>query len=406
MRVLYVEQYFKNREMVGGCRSFEMARRLVAHGHTVNLITSRSDYLERGRWRSTLEDGVHVHWVGVPYSNAMPYKQRVLAFARFAWSASRYSRTLAADVVFASSTPLTVAIPAVRLKHVLGVPMVFEVRDLWPELPIAIGALRNPLLRWSAHWLERYAYRHAARVVALSPGMKDGVCRTGYPEDRVHVIPNSCDLDLFRVPAERGAAWRQTQPELGRRPVVLYAGTLGRINGVAWLAELAVHMRQLDPEVCFVIVGDGAEREHIRRRSSDLGVLGANLFMLPPVKKAEMPSLLSAATICASLFVDLPPMWSNSANKFFDALAAQRPVLINYGGWQAQLLKDTGAGLVVPVADPRAAASILAAHVRDDTWLAQAGAAAGRLAEERFARDRLASEFERVLAAVVEESRR
>lgn len=397
MDILYIDQYFKNRAMVGGCRSFEMARRLVAHGHRVNLITTRNDRTAGGLWRSTVEEGVRVHWAAIPYSNAMLYRERLRAFLRFAWSAGRYGRGLQADVVFASSTPLTVAWPAVALKRALGVPMVFEVRDLWPESPIAIGALRNPVLKWAARRLERFAYGHAARVVALSPGMKEGVCRAGYPAARVHVIPNCCDTDLFRVPAAVGQAWRQGRPEIRDRPMILYAGTLGRINGVGWLAALAAQLQALDPEVCFVVVGDGAERERVRAEASRLGVLGVNFFMLPPVTKAEMPELLSACSLATSVVLDIPQLWHNSANKFFDALAAGRPVAINHPGWQAEILTASGAGLVLPAGDLPTAARLLWQRVRDVSWLQRAGAEAARLAGREFARDRLALELETVL---------
>ena len=401
MRVTYIDQYFKNRSMVGGSRSFEMARRLCQRGHEVNLLTSDTSGTQGAGWRTTDEDGVHVHWISVPYRNAMPPASRLRAFFRFAWQAGRFGSRFPADVVFASSTPLTVALPAVRLKRQLSVPMVFEVRDLWPEVPIAMGALRNPVARAAARWLERFAYRHASRVVALSPGMKAGVCRTGYPPARVEMIPNSADIDLFRVPAERGQEWRRRYPEIGDRPMVLYAGTLGRVNGVDWLVRLAAETAKRNPQLCFVIVGDGGDAGRVREEARRLGLLGRQVFLLPPVHKAEVPALLSACSVSVSVVIPVPELWHNSANKFFDSLAAQRPILINHLGWQADLLTESGAGLVLPFADLSRAADLICAHTRDAAWLRQAGAAAGRLADTTFARDLLALKLESVLLAAV-----
>ena len=332
----------------------------------------------------------------------MSYSQRLRSFVRFAFAAGRRAAAVPCDVVFATSTPLTIALPGVWAKWRLDVPMVFEVRDLWPELPIAIGALRNPLAIAATRWLERFAYRHSEGIVALSPGMRDGVTRTGYPPERVSVIPNSSDLDLFTVPAEAGANWRGAHPEIGERPMVLYAGTIGRINGVDWLARVAKAAEAIDPSVCFVVLGEGGEAGRVRESAKQLGVLGGNFFMLPSVPKERMPEALSAATVCSSLVIDLRELWHNSANKFFDALAAGRPIVINHRGWQADLLEDHDAGLVLPVDDAARAARMLTARVRDREWLTRASEAATRLARERFDRDLLAGRLEEVLLAAVQ----
>ena len=130
--------------MSGGTRSYEFARRLVSMGHQVNMITSWRDPDGRNSWFSTNEDGINVHWLPVPYSNSMSYSQRLFSFFRFAILSARKAASLPADVVFATSTPLTIVLPAFYASRCQSVPMVFEVRDLWPELPIAMGALRNP----------------------------------------------------------------------------------------------------------------------------------------------------------------------------------------------------------------------------------------------------------------------
>ncbi|HYD64543.1 glycosyltransferase family 4 protein [Azospirillum sp.] len=408
MRIIYLHQYFTTPAMSGGTRSYEMARRLVRAGHRVDMVTSwraagappGAGERQAGGWTETEVEGIRVHWLPVPYSNHMPFRARIQAFFRFAWAAARQAAALEADLVFATSTPLTIALPAVYAARRRRVPMVLEVRDLWPTLPIAVGALRDPLSIAAARWLERFAYRNAARVIALSPGMRDGVARAGYPADRIAVVPNSCDLDLFRVPEERGRAFLAEHPHLAGGPLVLYAGTLGLINGVHYLTEIAAALRDLDPRVRFLIMGDGAQRDRVRARAEELGVLNRNLWMMPPLSKRDMPAVFSAATVAASLFVDMPAMWANSANKMFDALAAGRPLMINYRGWQAGMVEETGAGIVVPAADAPAAAARLHALLGDPEALTRAGAAAARLAETRFDRDRLAGDLRRVLEDV------
>ena len=163
MRMLYLHQYFNPPEMSGGPRSYEMARRLVAWGHQVNMITTARDPSSTFRgWKTTRESGIHVYWLHVSYSNAMSYPERIIAFLKFAVGAALRAASLDGDVVFATSTPLTIALPAVYAWRRRDIPMVFDGCDLWPELPIAIGALRDPFSIELARWLEWIAY-HAQR---------------------------------------------------------------------------------------------------------------------------------------------------------------------------------------------------------------------------------------------------
>lgn len=404
MRITYIHQYFITPEMAGGTRSYEMARRMVAAGHQVNMIASRTDgKLSGNKWVREKIDGIDVHWLPVPYNNSMSYMRRILAFISFARRAGGYAAGLDADVVFATSTPLTVAIPAVKASRRRKVPLVFEVRDLWPELPIAMGALNFPFAKPVARYLEKWAYFNSAQVVGLSPGMCEGVARTGYPADQIHCIPNSCDTATFDVSAEHGQSFRNKRPWLGERPLVIYAGTFGKINGVAYLAELAAAMRPLDPEIRFLAVGGGAEVDLVRDKARELGVLGENFFIEESLPKAEVPALFNAATVSTSLFIPLEAMWHNSANKFFDALAASRPLAINYGGWQADVLRETGAGVVLDHGDPAAAASKLRDFLHDEAAMKRARDASGSLARDRFSRDKLAYDLIHVLERAASE---
>jgi glycosyltransferase involved in cell wall biosynthesis len=401
MRILYLHQYFVAPGMAGGTRSYEHATRLAKAGHQVEILTSRQDSVAPVMGWSTEEmNGFRVHWFPVPYSNAMGYWSRLQAYGRFAIAASHRALQLGGDLVFASSTPLTIAVPGLIASKRLGIPMVLEVRDLWPRVPIAIGVLRNPILKWSARLLERIAYRGSAHVVALSPGMAAGVVQTGYPEAQITVVPNACDLELFSQPQRQCALFKELANTLGSRPIVLYCGTLGLVNGVSFLARVAKHALQIDPEIAFLVVGDGAERELVRSIASSCGVLDRNFFMRPPVPKIEVPALHARCTVATSTVIDVPELWDNSANKFFDALAAGLPVMINHCGWQAELLRQSGAGIVVSPHDPREAANELFSLLHDARRLAGARLAAKSLAIEQFDRERLADKLIAVLESV------
>lgn len=397
MRITYLHQYFNTPAMSGGTRSYELGRRLVKLGHEVNLVTSARSQARARDWYQTVEDGMTVHWLPVPYSNAMSYPQRIRAFLRFAMRSASKAAAIPSDIIFATSTPLTIALPAVYASRRRRVPMVFEVRDLWPELPIAVGALKNPVLIALARQLERFAYRNAAHVIALSPGMRDGVARAGVQDDVISVIPNAADIALFQGATEDGARFRAQHEWLRDRRLIVYLGTLGRINGVGYLARLAASVAKQDPEVRFLVVGTGGDAEAVKREAAELGVLDRNFFMLPPIPKEQVPVVLAAADMASSLFVDLPEMRNNSANKFFDALAAGKAIVINYAGWHKDLLEQSGAGISLHGLEVETAASRVVSRLHDSGWMKAASARAFELARTEFDRDTLALQLERVL---------
>lgn len=399
MRVTYLHQYFNTPGMSGSTRSFEMARRLVEKGHEVHIVTADCKGItpvSQG-WYRTIEAGINVHWAKIQYSNQMDYSRRIRAFVSFAWCSAVKAAELKADVVFATSTPLTIAIPAVYAARRNRCPMVFEVRDLWPSVPIALGAIRGRIpIAFSRH-LERFAYRNASRIVVLSPRMRDWVVSCGYSGSRVTVIPNGCDLELFDTAPEAGFNLRREYEWLGNRPLVVYTGTIGLVNGAEYLAYLAAAVGQVDPEVCFVLIGSGNRESEVRRIAADLGVLSKNLFILPSVPKREIADWLSAATIATSVVVNMEILQADAANKFYDALAAGRPIAINYGGWQANLINEMGVGLVLDPEDIESASASLVRFLRDKSGLEKAGNAARQLAWERFNRYELANQLEQVL---------
>lgn len=399
MHIVHLHQYFSTPDGAGITRTYEVARRLVKAGHRVDMVTSdRAINGNGGGWRVTEVEGIRVHWVSVPYNQTMGYARRILAFLSFSIKAAFKAASLGGDVILATTSPLTIALPAVYASRRNGIPMVLEIGDVWPAVPIALGAIRDPFSIAAARWLERFAYRNCARIIALAPGMKDAVVETGYPADKVSVISNGCDLDVFGVPPEAGLKLRRSFPWLGERPLIVYLGAIGKVNGVDYLVRLAAETRLLDPDIRFVIIGEGKERPSVTAAARERGVLDENLFILGPLPKREAASWLSASDMTAALFTGPRVVWKDAVqNKFFDSLAAGRPVVNNFNGWQSQIAVEAGAGLILDPKDGALAARELVKVVRDREWLSRAGAAARALATGRFSRDRLVSQLEGVL---------
>jgi len=390
--------------MPGGTRSYSLARRLVEKGHEVHMVTTdrqRQDSSENAAWRESNEAGINVHWTPIPYQNAMTNSQRIAAFLKFSWRAAERARKLRGEIIFATSTPLTIALPGVYAARCSRVPMVFEVRDLWPAVPIAIGALNNPIAKWCALRLERFAYKNAAEIVALAPGMKQAIATTGYPTDRITVIPNGADDYIISGSDAAGRELRHVTPWLRQRKLVIYCGALGRANGVSYLALLAEQVRQLDPEIRFVVIGDGAEEELVRRTASNAGVLDETFFMLGTMPKNDVARWLSASTMSTALFTGPRIIWKDATqNKFFDSLAAGKPIANNFDGWQCQIAEKEGVGVVLSATDLEAAARLLISKVSDSVWMKNAATNARRLASTRFSMDAHANALEEVLRRV------
>jgi glycosyltransferase involved in cell wall biosynthesis len=367
MRVVFFDQPFIPTRTHGSSRTYQLAKRLMARGHEVRIVTSSAHFPPEYQTESgpTLIEGIPLIVLNVPYGNEMPFSQRIKAFLKFALLACREATRQKADVFFAGSPPLTIAVPAIVAKLWQRKPLVFEVRDLWPELPIAVGALKNPVLRWLAKILEWVAYHASDHVMALSPGMAEGVIRRGISPERVTVTYNGGDLDVFDVPAECGQPVRDRLGLKDGQPLVVYAGTFGLVNHLSWLLEVARTMLDIAPDVHFLLVGTGAERPKIIELARELGVLDRNLTIWEPLSKLDMPPVLAASTISVSTVLPLKELWHNSANKFFDALAAGKPQAINHEGWQADVLRETGAGIVMPADDTHQAALDLAAFIHD-----------------------------------------
>lgn len=400
MHVAYIHQHFSTTKGTTGTRSYEMAQRLIAAGHRVTLISGTYDASDltptsTDRISELDVDGIRVVCIAEPYGNKMSFYQRVMAFWRFANDATKVVSGLDADLVFATSTPLTVGIPGMKGGKRLGVPFVFEVRDLWPELPIVMGIIKNPAMKWYTRNLERRIYFAAKHIVALAPGMKEGICRTGYPAEKVTMIPNGCDLDLFQPTNEPLDDPRFGDPSDLR---LIFTGAHGPANGLdAVLDAVGELKRRGERGVRFVFLGKGKDKPQLVARSEREG-LREYVTWLEPIPKQELARILPRMDVGMMILKNVPAFYyGTSPNKFFDYLSSGLPVLNNYPGWVAGMIDEHGCGRVVPPDDPRAFADAVIWFRDHRAELPAMGAAARRLGEAEFARDKLSARFVQTL---------
>ena len=398
MKILYLDQYFSTRRGISGTRSYEFGRMLVQRGHQVTVITSATRYAgERQRkfFEKRVVDGMTVLSVRIGYASQMGYVRRALSFALFMLAATCIGLAMARrDVVLATSTPLTIGVPGYLISRIRGGRFVFEVRDLWPEAPIQLGVIRTPFVVAALRWLERFLYRSAERIIALSPGMTDGVVAAGIPRDRVVTVPNACDLDLAEGVSPPDMQWEQMG--LSQKFVVLYAGAHGPANGLGYFLDLAQAAREQGLDALqFLSMGEGPSRPALEADARNRGL--DNLTFVDPVPREEVAGWIQKAGATVTLFADLPVLATNSPNKLFDSLAVGRPSFVNSNGWTRALVEDNGAGAFLPPDDPAAAARAIAELAASPGRCAELGRAARHLAETRLSRSVLFEPFERCL---------
>ncbi|HEX6588855.1 MAG TPA: glycosyltransferase family 4 protein [Longimicrobiales bacterium] len=396
MKVLYFHQHFSTPRGSGGIRSYEMARRLLARGHRVTMVcgsyaggqTGLETPFVRGRRRGTV-DGIDVVEFDLSYSNSDGFLRRTWTFLRYALRSTALVFTEAYDLVFATSTPLTAGIPGIVARRLRGKPFVFEVRDLWPELPREMGVIRNPLVLGAMSVLEWLSYHSAVRLVGLSPGIVDGIARRGIDRDRIALIPNGCDLSIFATAVEplRPAGVAQSDT------LAIFAGTHGIANGLDAVLDAAAELKRRGRgDIRLLLVGQGrlkpALEERARREELD------NVLFHAPVEKAQLARLLAGTDVGLQILANVPAFYfGTSPNKFFDYLAAGLPVLINYPGWLADAVRENDCGFAVPPDDPVAFADALERAAADRAATRAMGARARDLARREFDRALLAERW-------------
>jgi glycosyltransferase involved in cell wall biosynthesis len=409
MHILYLHQYFATRKGITGTRSYEFARHLVRKGHRVTMITSGLANQEfpvpDGKEYTELEsEGIRVVPIAAAYNdpnvgNGMNGWQRMLNFYQFARLAVRVGKKLPRpDVVFATHTPLPIGLAGLALGRHFGVPFVFEVRDLWPEALINVGALNNPLAIW---WLKRMAakiYAGAQHIVALSPGIKEGIVCRGVPAEKITVIPNGSDLDLFG-PAVDGSAERK-RLGLGDKFAAVYFGAMGLANGLEYILEAArILAERGNDRIVLVLHGSGGKRPELEQMARQHKL--SNVFFSEPAPgKEHVARIVAACQACLTIYrATKEHSWS--PNKMFDALAAGKPVLINVPGWLSQTIENNHCGRSLDPHRPQMLADALEELAADPELCREMGKNSRALAEREFAREKLAGHLESVLSQVI-----
>lgn len=395
MNILYIHQYFHTPSQPGSTRSYWIARELVQRGHNVTMITSTSPKTQPEPCTIDV-DGIKVIYVKNQYSNYMSAPRKVYSFFNFLRLAiNEGCKQKGIDIVYATSTPLTIGYVAMRLKAKKKFPYVFEVRDLWPEFPIQIGAIKNKLAIKFLRWIERKIYEKSEHVVALSPGMQDGVIAAGTPMDKTSMIPNMAKPEEF-FPHEIDMETVKRFDLKTDKFNVIHFGSMGRANGLEYIINAAKELsdRGVD-DVNFVFMGDGATQPKLKKLVDQYNLQNVQFLGNHP-----MPVVIEVVNICdASIttFLNLPILKTNSPNKLFDSLSAAKPIIVNSAGWTKDMVENGDCGFYVDPENPKELADKLIEVKDNKELLARWSMNARKLSETDYNRSFLSAQVADVI---------
>jgi glycosyltransferase involved in cell wall biosynthesis len=394
MKVLYIHQYFKTPREPGVTRSYWLARKLVEAGHEVRMLTSRN---EQNIWIERQQvDGIEVIYIRNRYSNQMGLFRRAVSFFMFMLLSSFIAiQEKHVDLVFATSTPLTVGLPALLLRWIKKIPFIFEVRDLWPEAPIQLGGLNNKWLQKLAFGLERTIYQQAVHVIALSPGMQERICQQGVSPQKVSLIPNLAKKEEFYP--------REVNPELAKafhidlnRFNVIYFGALGFANGLHYILEAAKLLKKNgEQDIEFLFLGEGKMEEELKAVCEEFQLHNVRFLGAHPMKLVS--EIVNMADCSVVSFKNVEVLNTSSPNKLFESLSAALPVIVNSDGWTKQLVELKDCGLYADPEKPQELVNAIEYLRLHEAERKQMGQNARKLAQDVYDKSVLGKKFVEVI---------
>ena len=395
MHIAVFSQYHTNPDCPATSRHYTLLAH-ITKTHRVTLLTTPAWKGQRlTREFPWVPAGVEIREARVAYDNKMGPARRALSFAHYAaWAVREGLRIEKPDVIWGISTPLTAAWAAAQVARLRRVPWVFEVQDLWPSFPIAMGAVPTALARQQLYRVEKLLYRSAQHILPLSPDMTRYVTDLGIAPAKVTTVLNGTDLDLAaRATPEVVARLRQKHELTGKR-VILYAGTFGRANDIPTLVAAAEVIAASDADVVWLFLGHGFFEPLIAAAAARWP---GRIRLVGGQARHEVFGWFALAAASVVSFLGLPVLDSNSPAKLYDSLAVGTPVIVTNGGWTKELVERHGCGWYVPAGDAGALARQLRSLLAQPETLAAAGASGRKLALAEFDRQKLASRVQRLL---------
>ncbi len=404
MRILVVHQYFLGKNDAGGSRWNQFAKYWAQAGHkitvlagTVHYSTGRKPVEYKGKFivRRQPAKNIEVLRCYVSRSYNKSFIGRFRAYITFVFSTIFAGLFLAGqcDVIICTSPPLMVGLTGWILSKLKKAPMVFEVRDLWPESAIDTGVIRNKWLIKLSFWLEKKSYKSANWINALTPAFeKTLIKKKNIKPERISMIPNGADLDIFK-PGERNN-WVRKKHALGDNFVVTYVGAHGVANCLVQLLQSAKRLTEY-PDIILMLVGDGMEKPALEQKAEQWGL--KNVLFVDSVPKNVIVDYIAASDVCTAVLKRVETFKTVYPNKMFDYMSACRPSIIAIDGAARKLIEDAQAGIYVEPENAKEFAEAVL-KLKDNTQLCEEYGENGlNFVKKNFARSTLAEKYMDIL---------
>jgi len=403
MKVVYIHQHFVTNEGTSGTRSYDMSRYLVQMGWQVTMVCGLHDQSGLARlpfyrmWRTEWIDGIKVVHCNAFYSNSLSVPVRLWCFAKFSLlSLMAVIRERGVDLVFATSTPLTVGIPGRLGAGIKGVPYIFEVRDLWPEDLVDAGRIKPGWQLKFWEWLERFSYARARKILLVSKGFHDRLLERGFAPDRLETLVLGADSSLYEGVQPDTAYMREHGLE--GRIVAIYAGAHGDANGLDQVLDAAQRLKDRQ-DIVIALIGQGKMKEALIARAQREGL--SNVRFLDPVPKHKLPGILAACHIGLMILKQITrPRWV-TPNKIFDYMFVGLPSIVNFAGTTAELVEADGAGVASKPGDADDLARCIAHWADHPDERAAIGRRAKALSMAKYDRKSIATRLAAIFQEVV-----
>jgi glycosyltransferase involved in cell wall biosynthesis len=353
MRILFLSHYFFPEGNAPATRVYELTRRWVQRGHQVTVVTGVPNVPDgvvyagyRNRWLQRERiDGVDVIRVWTYLAANKGTLRRILNYVSYMKAATLAGWLVRRpDIVIATSPQFFCGFAGALVSRLRRLPFVLEVRDLWPESIVAVGAMRHPRLIRFLEWLEHQLYAAATRIVTVGEGYRVKLVERGVAPERIEIVPNGVDLEAF-VPRQGDPAVR-AEWDLGNRFVCAYVGTIGMGSGLEVVLRASRRLRALGrDDIRFLLVGDGAVREALEASARAEGL--SHVVFTGRLPKSRMPEILAACDACLVHLTRTELFKTVLPSKIFEAAAMQRPIILGVAGFAAELVTQAQAGICI-----------------------------------------------------------
>lgn len=412
MHILVVHQYYLGKDSAGGSRWNQFAKYWADANHHITVLTGTVHYSTGGKspeykrkFVVTEHEGPNITikrcYVNEGYNKS--FVGRFLAYLSFVvssvWAGLFHAGKC--DVIICTSPPLTVGLTGWILSRLKRIPMVFEVRDLWPESAIDTGVLSNKWLIKMAYWLERKSYKSAGWINVLTPAFRDAlISKKSVSADRISVIPNGADLDIF----EQGGGGTQVRQKhnLEKKFVITYVGAHDVANHLIQILE-AAKLLQTDPDIVFMLVGDGMEKPMLKEKANDW-CLG-NVVFVDSVPKSVIGDYIATSDVCIAVLKKVDTFKTVYPNKVFDYMTLAKPIIIGIDGIARKLVEEAGAGIFAEPENAQSLAKAARVMKADPHARRLFGENGRKFVEDRFSRRKLSEAYLQIVERVVCESR-